>query len=173
MVLRPASALLATLAAFACDGGLKPEPICGSGFVGACGMAHYTGTPPASTDAVFLVAFPTYPDSCTDLLRLPPTFRPFPPFELSPPFSDSATYGLPLSPDRYEWIVAVWKDTGAITFTIADTTKFRVAGQYRDPADTTQAGVVTVPSGGAVGDVDFVVDFGNLRPVSDFVACGP
>jgi len=176
MALRPAAALLATLAAFACDGGLEPEPICGSGFIGACGTAHYTGTPPATTDAVFLVAFPTYPTSCSELLTFPPRFRPFPPFELPLPYVDSASYGLPLSPDRYEWIVAVWKDTGAITFTVADTTKFRVAGQYRDPADTTRAGVVTVPSGGAVGGVDVVVDFDtlrSLRPVSDYVACGP
>jgi len=166
--------LLATLAAFACDGGLEPQPICGSGFVGACGTAHYTGTPPATTDAVFLVAFPTYPTSCDELLTLPPRFRPFPPFELPLPYIDSAGYGLPLSPDRYEWVVAVWKDTGAITFTIADTAIFRVAGDYRNPADPSQRGAVTVPSGGAIGDVNVVVDFDNLRPVPDVVACdGP
>jgi hypothetical protein len=173
MALRPASALLATLAAFACDGGLEPEPICGSGFVGACGMARFSGTPPATTDAVYLVAFPTFPDSCADLLVFPPKFRPFPPFELPSPYPDSVAYGLEIAPDRYEWVVAVWKDTGTVTFTVADTAIFRVAGYYRDPADTTQPGVVTVPNGGGVGDVNVAVDFDNRRPVSDYVACGP
>ncbi|HEV8265859.1 MAG TPA: hypothetical protein VGQ06_13000 [Gemmatimonadales bacterium] len=159
------------LGAAACDGGLEPDPVCGRGFVGACGTAHYADTLPDSTDAIFVVAFPTFPQRCADLLAFPPTFRPFPPFALPRPYSDSAAYALPLPADRYEWVVAVWKKQGSVTFSTADTALFRVAGDYRDPADTAQRGVVTVPTGAAVGDIDFVVDFGNLRPVSSYVAC--
>lgn len=159
------------LGAAACDGGLQPDPICGRGFVGACGTAQFAGALPDSTDAVFVVAFRTLPQTCADLLALPPTFLPFPPFALPRPYSDSVTYELPLPADRYEWVVAVWKKQGSVTFSTADTAIFRVAGDYRNPADTAQRGVVTVPTGGAVGNVDFVVDFGNLRTVPSYVAC--
>jgi len=43
----------------------------------------------------------------------------------------------------------------------------RVAGYYRNPADTTQPGVVTVPNGAAAGGLDFTADFDNLRPTGD------
>ncbi|HEY6784585.1 MAG TPA: hypothetical protein VI159_06505, partial [Gemmatimonadales bacterium] len=43
----------------------------------------------------------------------------------------------------------------------------REAGYYRDPADTTKPGVVTVHSAGT-GGVDFVVDFNNMHSVSYF-----
>lgn len=180
MTLRPApaptpvaaAALLAALAAgAACDQGLEPEPICAPGLVGICGIARFTGTTPDSTEAVFLVAFPTYPQTCADLLALPPKFRPFPPVPLPGPYVDSVVYDVALAPDTYAWVVAVWKKQGPVTFQIADTALFRVAGDYRNPTDTTQRGVVTVPSGGVAGDVDLRVDLGNLHPVSDYVTC--
>ena len=47
----------------------------------------------------------------------------------------------------------------------------RVAGYYRNPADSTQRGVVSVSNGPAAGDIDFVVNFDSLRPATDFVTC--
>lgn len=172
MALRPAGLLAAALAAtFACDGGLEPEPVCGRNHVGVCGTARFSGLPPATTEAVYVVAFPTYPQSCTDLLAFPPKFRPFPPPALPRPYVDSTAYDVPLSPDRYEWVVAVWKKPGTPTFTVNDTALFRVAGEYRDPANPAQRGVVTVPEGGAASDIDVVVDFDMLRPVPELFPC--
>jgi hypothetical protein len=67
--------------------------------------------------------------------------------------------------------VAVWKKIGNLTLSPADTALLRVAGYYRNPADTSQPGVVTVPAAAAAGDIDFVADFDNLRPATDFVTC--
>jgi hypothetical protein len=166
MCLRPAAVLVAVLAAaLACDAGLEPEPVCARGLIGVCGTAHYAATPPAETEAVYIVAFPTYPRTCAELLALPPRFQPFPPAPLPQPYVDSAAYGVPLPAGRYEWLVAVWKKPGSPSFTTSDTALFRVAGEY--------PGVVTVPAGGAAADIDVVVAFDNLRPVTDFVTCGP
>jgi len=68
-------------------------------------------------------------------------------------------------------LVAVWKKVGALTLSPADTALLRVAGYYRNPADTTQPGAITVPAGAAAGGVDFTADFDNLRPATDFVTC--
>lgn len=171
MPLRPAAVLVAALAAaLACDAGLEPEPVCARGLVGVCGTARFTGTP-AETDTVYIVAFPAFPQSCSDLLAFPPRFRPFPPEALPRPYADSLAYSIPLTADRYEWLVAVWKKPGRPAFSINDTTLFRVAGEYPDSSNPTQPGVVTVPAGSAVPHIDVVVAFDNLRPVTDFVAC--
>jgi len=45
----------------------------------------------------------------------------------------------------------------------ADST-LREAGYYRDPADTSQPGVVNVPAQGVTARIDFVIDFGQLHP---------
>jgi hypothetical protein len=165
------AAVAGLVAAAACDGGLQPVPVCSRNLVGACGTARFVDTLPDQTDAVFIVAFPTFPTHCDDLLTFPPTFRPFPPNALPRPYVDSTIYELELPPDQYAWVVAVWKKVGNVTLSRADTAIFRVAGDYRDPSDTTQRGAITVPSGGAVGDVHVRVDFGNLRTVDSFVPC--
>ncbi|MGH7672725.1 MAG: hypothetical protein ACREMC_07485 [Gemmatimonadales bacterium] len=170
MALRPAAALLAALAAFACDGGLEPEPICAPGLVGVCGVIRFRGTIPDSTDNVFVAAYATIPQTCNDLI-----FNRQPLFPGSVPYTDSlAPYSVPLPPGGYEWVLAVWKKLGVLHLDARDTTLLRVAGYYRDLADTTQRGAVLVPSGGVVGDVDFEVNFDSLRPATDFVTCtGP
>jgi hypothetical protein len=147
--------------------------VCARGLIGVCGTAHYTATPPAETEAVYIVAFPTYPRTCAELLALPPRFQPFPPAPLPRPYVGSAVYGVPLPAGRYEWLVAVWKRPGSPSFTTSDTALFRVAGQYPEALNPTQPGVVTVPAGGAAADIDVVVAFDNLRPVTAFVTCGP
>lgn len=170
MELRPAAALLATLAAFACDGGLEPEPICARRLVGVCGAIRFRGTIPDSTEGVFVAAYATFPQTCNDLIFQRQPFQP-----PSVPYTDSiALYSLKIPPGEYEWVVAVWKKLGTLTGTAQDTTLLRAAGYFRDAADTTQPGVVTVPTGAAVDSVDFVVDFDRLRPATDFVTCtGP
>ena len=93
-----------------------------------------------------------------------------------PPQTDNvfvAAYSVGLLPGRYEWVLAVWKKAGTLTATAADTALLRVAGYYRNPGDTSQAGVVAVANGAAAGNIDIVIDFDKLRPATDFVTCGP
>ena len=151
----------------ACDGGLQPEPICASTLVGVCGSLRFRGAIPDSTDNVFIAAYATFPQNCNDLIN---NRRPLIPGSV--PYTDSvAAYSVPLDPGPYQWLVAVWKKVGQLTLSPADTALLRVAGYYRNPADTTQPGAVTVPPGAAAGDVNFTADFDNLRPATDFVTC--
>jgi hypothetical protein len=151
----------------ACDRGLEPEPICASTLVGLCGTVRFRGAVPANTENVFIAAYLSVPQTCTDLIN---NRRPVIPGSV--PFTDSlAAYSVPLSPGVYQWVLAVWKKPGTLTLTPADTQYLRVAGYYRSPADSTQRGIVTVPPGAAAGDIDFVVNFDSLRPATDFVTC--
>jgi hypothetical protein len=154
-------------AAAACGAGLEPEPICAPSLVGLCGTLRFRGTIPDSTDNVFVAAYATFPQTCTDLIN---NRRPVIPGSV--PYTESAAaYSVPLDPGTYHWLVAVWKKVGQLTLSPADTALLRVAGYYRDRADSTQPGVVTVPSGASLGDIDFRVEFDSLRPATDFVTC--
>lgn len=151
------------VAALACDGGLTPIAGCGSGFVGICGTLRIRGAVPESTDAVFVVAYQTFPESAGDLFT-------FYPRDLSQlpylPFADSvAGYALPVPPGTYAWVLAVWKKLGTITPANAESL-LAEAGFYRDPADTGLPGAVVVPPDGARNAVDFLVDFDQRHPVS-------
>jgi hypothetical protein len=158
--------LLAAVVA-ACGGGLEPEPICARSLIGLCGTVRFRGAVPANTENVFIAAYLAVPQTCTDLIN---NRRPVVP--KSVPFTDTAAaYGVALDPGAYHWVVAVWKKPGMLTLSPADTQYLRVAGYYRDPADSTQRGVVTVPSSSAVRNIDFVVNFDSLRPATDFVTC--
>jgi hypothetical protein len=159
-------ALLAALAP-GCGGGLEPEPVCAPTLVGACGKLDFRGPIPDSTDNVFIAAYLTLPQTCSDLIL---DRQPFIPSSV-PYTGTSATYSVALPPGDYHWLLAVWKKIGPLQLNASDTTLLRVAGYYRDPADTTQPGVVTVPPGSFVRDIDFVVDFNRLRPATDFVTC--
>jgi hypothetical protein len=168
MSLRSAAALATVLAAvLACDAGLEPEPICARGLVGLCGTIRFRGTIPDGTDNVFTAAYTSLPQTCNDLIFNRQPFIPS-----SVPYTDSvARYSIPLPANRYQWVLAVWKKVGQLTLSAQDTALLRVAGFYRDAADSTQRGAVTVPSGGAVDSVDFRVNFDSLRPATDFVTC--
>ena len=151
----------------ACGRGLEPEPICAPDLVGLCGTLRFRGTVPDSTDAVFIAAYVTFPQTCNDLIN---NRRPVIPGSV--PYTDSAAaYSVALDPGTYHWIVAVWKKLGTLTISPQDTALLRVAGYYRDPADSTQPGMVTVLNGAAPGDIDFRVNFDSLRPATDFVTC--
>jgi hypothetical protein len=168
MPLRPAAVLVAVLAAaLACDAGLEPEPVCARGLIGVCGTIRFSGTIPDSTDNVFVAAYATSPVTCNDLIFGRQPFIPS-----SVPYTDSVTpYSISLPANNYEWVLAVWKKVGTLTLSAQDTAILRVAGYYRDPADSTRRGAVTVPASAAVGDVDFRVNFDSLRPATDFVTC--
>lgn len=158
-------ALLATLASLACDGGLQPEPGCGTGFVGVCGTVTLRGTVPDSTDGVFVLAYRAFPQTCDEIAG----FLPFPPPQLT--LGDTiATYALSLPDGRYEWILAAWKKVGQLTLTPADTALLREAGFYRDPANAANPGAVNV-TGAGVDSIDFLVDLDNLNPITDYLTC--
>jgi len=151
----------------ACGGGLEPEPICAPTLVGVCGTLRFRGTIPDSTDNVFIAAYVTFPQTCNELIN---NRKPFIPGSV--PYTDSvAAYSVELSPGDYEWVLAVWKKVGNLTLSPADTALLRVAGYYRNLIDTMSPRMVTVPTGASAGDIDFVVDFDNLRPATDFVTC--
>jgi hypothetical protein len=73
----------------------------------------------------------------------------------------TAPYRIPVESGRYEWVVAVWVKQG-FTLANADST-LRETGYYRDPADTTRAGVVNVLSQ-PVQAIDLVIDFDHMHP---------
>jgi hypothetical protein len=158
---RFARVTLSLVALLACNQGLEPIPICGAGFVGVCGTVRFRGAVPDSTQAVYVIAYETFPDSRDDLFDLqPPIF-----LLQSLPLDDTVTtYTLPLTGPRYEWVLAAWVKQG-FSLANADTHLYE-AGYYRDPRDPSSPGVVLIPAGGSVDSVDFVIDFENMHPVS-------
>lgn len=161
------SRLFLAMAFVACNDGLKPTPLCQPGAV--CGTITLRGPLPDSTDVIYVVAYQTFPTSINDLF----SFQPVPPPQLRlPATGDSITsYTLPLPSGQYQWVLAVWKKLGTLTIADADTL-LREAGYYRDPADSTKPGVVTVNAGGA-DSVNFVVDFTSMHPVSYYFPVTP
>jgi hypothetical protein len=160
------AAFACVIAALACDGGLGPVPqptTCPASFQGVCGTVVFRGAIPESTDVVYVVAYAQFPQNPNQLF----TFQPLVPPTLDLPDSTADSlrfFTVPLPAGRYEWILAVWKKVGTLTFANADTL-LREAGYYRNPADTAQPGVVNVYAAGT-DSIDFVVDFTNMHPVS-------
>ena len=164
----PSARLLLPIAiailAFACNEGLRPFHVpttCPHGFVGICGTVRFRGALPDSTEAVYLVAYPTFPQSRNDLFN----FVPFPPQSI-PTADSSYFYTLGILNGRYEWVVAVWKKLGSFNpdFSNADSL-LREAGYYRDRSDPTRPGVVVV-NGSGTDSINIVVDFANMHPIS-------
>lgn len=157
--------LLVLALVLGCNDGLQPMTICDPHLVGVCGHVTFQGTLPDSTLALYIVAYGAFPQSRADLIN----FLPFPPEPLtvaSP--GDSTLYSLSLPNNQYHWVLAVWAKAGlVIGDTVNEATHLFAAGYFRDPADTTKPGVVTVHSAGTPG-VDFVVDFNNMHSVSYF-----
>ena len=152
---RVARAALAVVAALACNDGLRPTTCSG-----ICGTVTFNGTAPESTQAVYVVAYQTFPHSRDSLFKFQPSLAALRTLPLTgiPTFYDAA-----VPPGRYEWVLAVWVKQG-FNLTNADST-LREAGYYRDPADTSQPGVVTVAGATQPTDsINFVVDFGHMHP---------
>ncbi len=159
---RGARAAVLAFALCACNDGLQPVPApttCPPDFTGICGYVTFSGTIPDSTDAVYIVAYHTFPRSRDSLF----TFQPSLILLQKLPLDSTATfYAVPLPTGRYEWVVAVWKKVGTLTTASADSL-LREAGYYRDPADTTLPGVVNVYTQGT-DSIDFVIDFDHMNP---------
>lgn len=159
--------LLVLALVLGCNDGLQPTTICDPHLVGICGHITFRGAVPDSTDVMYLVAYGSFPQTANDLFN----FLPFPPQTLQIPLGGDSVvpYGLALPNNQYHWVLAVWKKVGVLnpSDTASADALLREAGYYRDPADTTKPGVVTVHSAGT-GGVDFVVDFNNMHSVSYF-----
>ena len=152
---------LAAAVAAACHEGLQPTlppTSCPKSVVGICGTVALRGVLPDSTQAVYVIAYHTFPHSRDSLFTFQPPVDKLKPLPLD---SASAFYAIPVDPGRYEWVVAVWVRQG-FTVANADST-LREAGYYRDPADTSQPGVVNVFAQGT-DSIDFVIDFEHMNP---------
>jgi hypothetical protein len=68
-------------------------------------------------------------------------------------------------------VLAVWKKVGTLSVANADSL-LREAGYYRDPSDSTQAGVVIVNATGT-DRINFVMDFTTMHPVSYYFPVAP
>ena len=150
--------------ALGCDGGLQPEIASTSCPVGICGVVHFRGAAPDSTDYVRVVVYQAIPESLSQVVAFAGFSDPLP---LGP---DSARYTCcitPLAPGAYAWVLVVWKKLGVLDVNSAPAL-LMAAGSYLDPADTTRLGAVTVPAGGGTGDVNIVADFGRLQSISTF-----
>jgi hypothetical protein len=148
-------------AVLACDGGLEPLTDCAA-VAQICGTITFTGTIPDSTEWVRVVAYRTRPTAPQGLF----TFNG--PSDALPYGNPTAEYRLSLPAGTYEWVLAVWKKIGTLNPDGSNADSLlKEAGSYRDPADTSQLGIVVVPATG-VRSVDILVDFDNMRSVSDF-----
>jgi hypothetical protein len=147
-------------ATLACNGGLQPTPAT----PGIGGTVTYRGAVPDSTQAVYVVAYHTFPHSRDSLFTFQP---PVQSLQQLPLGVGAAPYSIPVESGRYAWVVAVWVKRG-FTLANADST-LRETGYYRDPADTTRPGVVNVLTQPA-SSIDFVIDFGHMRPPCRYYA---
>jgi hypothetical protein len=141
-------------AALGCNGGLQPTPAAPA----ISGTVTYQGAVPESTQAVYVVAYHTFPHSRDSLFTFQPPVQSLQPLPTS---GATAPYSIPVESGRYEWVVAVWVKQG-FTLANADST-LRETGYYRNPADTSQPGVVNVLTQPAES-IDFVIDFAHMHP---------
>src|SRR5439155_475434 len=111
-------------AALACNEGLQPNTC-----PGICGTVTFRGALPESTQAVYVVAYHTFPHSGDSLFTFQPSVGLLRALPLDGP---PAFYALPIDTGRYEWVVAVWVNQG-FNLTNGDS-RLREAGYYRDPA---------------------------------------
>src|SRR5919106_2425976 len=101
---RSVSRLAALLTMLGCDGGLQPVPeptACPPRHVGICGTVRFRGAIPDSTQAVYVIAYDTFPTSRDDLFKLKPGIALLQPLPLD---DTTAFYVVPLEPGRYEWV---------------------------------------------------------------------
>src|SRR6266536_4843067 len=95
------AALSGCIAVAACNEGLQPTPICPPGFVGICGIVTFQGALPESTQAVYVVAYHTFPHSRDSLFKFQPPVTALHPLALG---NASAFYAIPVETGRYEWV---------------------------------------------------------------------
>jgi hypothetical protein len=148
-----------------CDGGLKPEMPSTNCATGICGTVHFRGAVPDSTEWVRVVVYASVPRSASELTAFAGLSDVLP-LSVGSAFYSCCMTALP--PGPYGWVLVVWKKLGALDATTAPDL-LRAVGAYQDPADTTRFGTVVVASGGGIGGIDMVADFGKMRSISDFL----
>jgi hypothetical protein len=159
-----AAATLLVLLALGCDAGLKPEPTSAYCPAGICGVVHFHGVVPDSTDYVRVVVYASVPRTLTELT----TFAGF--SDALPLHADSAFYNCcitRLPPGAYGWVLVVWKKVGALDATTAPAL-LREIGSYLDPADSTRFGTVVVPDGGGARGITIAADYSRMHSISDY-----
>jgi len=164
MRFRLAAAIVLAPLVLRCDGGLKPEIASTNCPVGICGVVHFRGAVPDSTDYVRVLVYASVPTTPAELTSFVGFSDPL------PLGADSALYSCcitRLPPGPYGWVLVVWKKVGILDASTAPAL-LREAGAYLDPADTTRFGTVVVLSSAGAGGVDMVADFGKMRSISDF-----
>lgn len=165
MRFRVAAAVVVPLA-LGCDGGLKPEIASTNCPTGICGTVHFRGVVPESTEYVRVVVYAFVPRTANELTA----FAGF--SDVLPIGADSAFYACcitRLPPGPYGWVLVVWKKKSVALLDVTNAAALlREMGSYRDPADSTRFGTVAVPSGGGVGGIDIIADYGRMHSISDF-----
>ena len=154
--------------AISCDGGLQPQVSSTSCPVGICGVVHFRGAVPESTDYVRVVVYDSVPHTLDGLIAFAGFSDPLP---LGP---DSAAYTCcitALRPGTYGWVLVVWKKLGLLTVNTAPAL-LEAAGSYLDPADTTKFGAVVVQASDGTRGIDIVADFGRMQGIGAFVPAG-
>jgi hypothetical protein len=167
--MRISAATLLVPLVLSCDGGLTPQAASTACPTGICGVVHFRGAVPDSTDYVRVVVYDSIPRSLGQVTDFAGFSDPLP---LGP---DSARYSCcitTLSPGPYAWVLVVWKKVGALDVNTAPAL-LQEAGSYLNPADTTQLGAVTVLASGGVAGINIVADFGRLQSISDFFPPAP
>jgi len=159
-----AVAAVPLLLVLGCDAGLRPASVATSCPSGICGVVHFRGAVPDSTDYVRVVVYRAVPESLDQVIGFAGFSDPLP---LGPATANYACCITPLAPGTYAWVLVVWKKVGPLDVNSAPSL-LMAAGSYLDPADTTRLGAVTVPAGGGAGGVDIVADFGRMQSISAF-----
>lgn len=121
------------------------------------GTITFLGEPPENTDSVLLGAFTGVPD-LNNVISLLAILGGLP---LPVPLNNVADgvnydYQLPVRSDEYKFIGAFWIGKDGFE-------SIQLIGFFPSNQDPTAPGQFIVPEGGAVSDVDFVADFGNLK----------
>jgi hypothetical protein len=151
-----------------CDGGLAPLPPAEPGFSGTVYFAPGSWPPTDSLVSIMIFASKIYPlDSATTVSGLfsdPPMIFVYPSMSesLRPFFTDSISYVFPLRSGIYNYIGVVQQISSDVLH--SSIRVFRVVGFYKNPANLSQPGNVTVNDSSQVKDINIQVDFRNPPP---------
>jgi len=154
------SSLVSLALLAACADGLEPVP-----FQGVSGIITYWTEPDsASTDWIRLAAYPELPQTELDLLG----FLAY--SDTLPRQGPTAPYVVPLEPERYAWLVVVWKERGNENLLEA----LRAAGWYS--ADAVAFGAPAaflVAADSETTGIDVIADFENMLTIAEVLEALP
>jgi hypothetical protein len=159
-----AAAVLLVPTLLSCDGGLRPEIASTNCPTGICGIVHFRGAVPDSTDYVRVVVYAFVPRTANELTSFAGFSDPLP-LRADSTFYSCCITRLP--PGPYGWVLVVWKRVGTLDVSTAPAL-LREIGTYRSPADTTVFGSVVVSDNNGVGGINIVADYGKMHSISDY-----